>query len=380
MPVRSAFRVALLLVCAGLPARADELLERLSIVDAKQKPRSIAGRIVVEAQDGGLLVEQPDGRLWTVTPAQLAKREPTTARFRPLPIAELQKQLQSELGPQFRVIATPHYLVCSETAEPYAKWCAALFERLFAAFHAHWKQKGLKLVEPEFPLIAVILRNQSRFTEYATADSGPDAAQSQGFYSILSNRMVLYDLTAEDKDRAADAEAITSRLETRLFNVATVVHEATHQIAFNSGLHVRLADNPLWLTEGMAMYFETPDLRSPTGWRTVGAVNKLRLRQFRDYLPRRPADSLQTLLATDQRFTSVETAADAYAEAWLLTHFLLRNRSKAYVTYLRQLAEKTPLVWDTPEQRIELLESATSLSVPELDRELLRYVKKLPAR
>ena len=48
----------------------------------------------------------------------------------------------------------------------------------------------------------------------------------------------------------------------------TVIHEATHQIAFNCGLHTRYADNPLWLTEGMALYFETPDLRSRSGWRT----------------------------------------------------------------------------------------------------------------
>ena len=42
--------------------------------------------------------------------------------------------------------------------------------------------------------------------------------------------------------------------------VSTIVHEATHQIAFNSGLHQRLSDCPKWFSEGIAMYCETPDL------------------------------------------------------------------------------------------------------------------------
>ena len=72
--------------------------------------------------------------------------------------------------------------------------------------------------------------------------------------------------------------------------VSTIVHEATHQIAFNCGLHTRLSDCPRWLSEGIAMYlFETPDLSSPKGWKSIGCVNQLRLEQFAKYLPMRPA-------------------------------------------------------------------------------------------
>src|SRR5213076_2929676 len=99
-------------------------------------------------------------------------------------------------------------------------------------------------------------------------------------YSIQSNRIVLYDLTAGPDSRPAKTlDDITRKIGQSPFNVATVVHEATHQIAFNSGLHTRQADNPLWLTEGMAMYFETPDLSSKSGWKTVGVLNDLRLRK-----------------------------------------------------------------------------------------------------
>ena len=66
--------------------------------------------------------------------------------------------------------------------------------------------------------------------------------------------------------------------------VATIIHEATHQLAFNRGLQARFADVPLWVSEGIALYFETPDLRNSRGWQTVGAVNRVRLDRFRQYL------------------------------------------------------------------------------------------------
>jgi hypothetical protein len=67
--------------------------------------------------------------------------------------------------------------------------------------------------------------------------------------------------------------------------VATIVHEATHQIAFNCGLQQRYADIPLWLCEGMAVYFEAPDLTSTRGWRGIGRVNYPRLETFRKNVP-----------------------------------------------------------------------------------------------
>ena len=98
--------------------------------------------------------------------------------------------------------------------------------------------------------------------------------------------------------------------------VSTVIHEATHQITFNCGLQQRFADIPLWLCEGLAEYFETPDLSFGKGWRTIGEINRPRLSQFQEYLLRRPPDSLNTLLVNDKRFRNPNEALDAYAEAW----------------------------------------------------------------
>jgi len=167
--------------------------------------------------------------------------------------------------------------------------------------------------------------------------------------------------------------------------VATVIHEATHQIAFNCGLQTRLADIPIWLNEGVAMYFETPDLRSSTGWRGIGAVNQNRLFQFRGYYKKRPQDSLLTLMANDrriqgksedERFQGREAILNAYGEAWCLTYYLIRYKPKQFVAYLKFLSEKQPSFIDTPEQRIEQFEQFFG-DLKTLDREFIRQTAKV---
>jgi hypothetical protein len=354
-------------------------LEEFRIKVEKSPEQTVLGRVLIEAQDGGLLVIGRDGKLWSVDTDQLVKRTATEDAFSPLERDELEKQLRKELGPGFETVSTKHYVICSNAGRQYSEWCGTLFERLFDAFQNYWKQRGLTLHEPEFPLIAIVFGNVKQFAAFAQRDAGPDAVTSKGYFSITTNRIVLYDLVAESRGNAnLSAVEFRKSLAAQAFNVATVVHEATHQIAFNSGMHTRYADNPLWLTEGMAMFFETPDLKSDTGWTTVGGVNAPRLKQFKTYLgSRRKADSLATLLKTDGRFTNAKQAVDAYAETWSLTYFLIKEREADYVRYLARLAAKPRLSWDTPEQRLAEFEEVFGKNLKELEAEWLKFARKL---
>jgi hypothetical protein len=158
--------------------------------------------------------------------------------------------------------------------------------------------------------------------------------------------------------------------------VATIIHEATHQVEFNCGLHARYADIPLWVSEGIAIYFETPDLKSSKGWRTIGSVNRVRLLEFKAYLRNRPADSLKTLLSTDDRFRNARTAPQSYAEAWALNYFLIRKRWDQYQAYLQTLAKKGPLRYDDPEERLALFRQHFG-DLEDLEKEFLRYTQQL---
>ena len=368
--------VAVAFVAVGRAATAEPLV-RVTFAEKDGAERAVEGRVLVEAQDGGVLVQGRDGVLWTVTPERLRGREAVGGEFEPLSAEELGEGLLAEFGDGFEIVRTKHYVICTSAGARYAQWCGGLFERLMGAFRGQWR--GLELDDPEFPLPAVVFRDAAQFAAFAAKDAGAGTAESKGYYSIRTNRVVLYDLTAGTGGRPPQTpEEFNARLATSAFNVATVVHEATHQIAFNSGLHRRYADNPVWLTEGMAMYFETPDLTGRTGWKTVGRVNAGRLRQFRDYARnRREAGSLESLLADNARFSEAETAGDAYAEAWALTHFLIKTRRKEYEGYLRELAEKRPLFWDEREERLAEFRAAFGEDLEKLDGEFVRYVGRL---
>jgi hypothetical protein len=157
--------------------------------------------------------------------------------------------------------------------------------------------------------------------------------------------------------------------------IATVVHEATHQIAYNCGLHARYGDCPLWFCEGIAVYFETPDLSSSKSWK-ISALNGMRLPQFYDYLGHRPANSLETLVAKDDRFRDPDKALDAYAEAWALTYFLINKHGKQYIDYVKKISEKKPLLPDAPEDRLKEFQQVFG-DLGDLDREFLRYMQRV---
>lgn len=127
--------------------------------------------------------------------------------------------------------------------------------------------------------------------------------------------------------------------------VATIVHEATHQIAFNSGMQKRFADNPVWLAEGLAMYCETPDLYSSRSWGGIGKVNYDRWDLYRENANNDAVGTLQSLIVDDKRFKDPRTAVDAYAEAWAWTYFLMTWHNEEFVAYINELASR-PMMSD----------------------------------
>jgi len=360
---------------------ANESLWRVTFTDSNDARQTIEGRLIVEAVDGGLLIADRGGALWNITPDRIISSEDTNSAYRPFSRDEARQQLREEFGEQFAVVTTKRYVICSAAGRPYAKWCGMLFERLFAGFYAHWNKKPLDLRQPSGPLVAIVFANHADFAKYATRDAGPATARSKGYYSTRTNRIVLYDLTSENKRPARTIAEINQQLGKSLFNVATVVHEATHQIAFNCGLHTRYADNPLWLTEGMAMYFETPDAKNRSGWRTIGKLNPSRLRQFQKSLTDQDNRlSLESLIATDDRFQDPEVAAAAYAESWALSYFLIKTRRQQYATYLKSISAKGVLQFDTREQRLAEFRAAFGDDVAALEQRFARYMKRVGRR
>jgi hypothetical protein len=374
------FGLALLLCLISEPAaRAVEHV----VMRQNDEEVALSGRLVATPKDAEMLLLTADGTLWAVPPEDLLQQKHDDVPMLPLSPQEMGERLKGEL-PGFDVYTTQHYVICHNTSRAYAQWCGALLERLYKAFTNFWSRKDFELHEPEFPLVALVFADADSYAAYTSKELGANAAAMSGYYSFSTNRVSMYDLTGMQALRAAgnrrsnasEINQMLARPEAER-NVATIIHEATHQIAFNCGLQQRYAPIPRWFSEGMGIYFETPDLSSSKGWRTIGAVNRVQQAGFRRYLQKgRPADSLTTLLLNDERLYDRESFEDAYSESWALTYFLMRYRPKQYLAYLKLMAEKKPLVEDGAKARLRDFQQVFG-DLSQLDAEFVKQMQKL---
>lgn len=344
---------------------------------------SITGEILVEAQDGGVLFRKRDGQIIVIEQEEIIAMVDNDDEVKPLSKKEIEKQLLAELPDDFRVHTTKNFVIAYNTERAYAKWIGGLYERLFRGFLSHWERKrDFKLnKKPEFPLVAIVFRSHAEYSRYVEKELGTTPGSMVAYYNILTNRIAMFDLTSGllPANATLGNRNISEILSApnSLDMVATVIHEGTHQLMFNTGMQTRMSDTPLWINEGLAMFFETPDLENNSGWRAIGQVNRPRLLQFRQEFNSRPENALESMLSVDERFQNEATAGYAYSEAWSFNYFLLKKHSEKYVEYLKFMATKPPLLYDTAEQRLNDFKRFFGDDIAALDREFLDYIQDI---
>ncbi|MEM6471490.1 MAG: DUF1570 domain-containing protein [Planctomycetota bacterium] len=324
-----------------------------------QPSRTVRGEILTEAADGGLMLQSDDGRIWVIQPEQITFRKSDDEELVPVSADELAKRMQEEMPAGFTVHQTAHYVIIHNTNDAYVREVGLLFEQLYRNFYTYWKNQRWELPEPRFPLVALVFSDRKGFLKHAGVEVGSVAENVIGYYHLSSNRMTTF--------RVPDLER----------NIATIIHEATHQLAYNCGLQKRFADNPMWVSEGLAMFFESPDFKSNSRWHGIGRVNQVNLKRWHTYAPRRSGESLLTLLSDDRRFRSPETAEAAYAEAWALTFFLIKTHRKEYVAFLKELSSGKPLAERTARERVELFEETFDKPLERIDRAFVAYMRRV---
>lgn len=356
-------------------ANADEVrLERSG------KAIDLSGSILVEAQDESLLFEANDGQLWIIKPTEVQSKLKTAEPATPTTHDQLASKLLEELPGNFRILKKKHYVIAYQTELAYAKWIAGLYEsRLYSAFEKFWKQKKVKLTESTYPLVVIIFANRPEYERYATRELGQPPGNTVAYYNLMTNRVAMFDLTAEQLAGQVDDRKIDEILTNprAIPMVATIIHEATHQLIFNRGLQQRLADTPLWLNEGLALFFEAPDLRSKRGWRGPGKLNQPRLDLFINNHANRPADAIARMVSDDAQFQRAETGLAAYADAWSFNYFLLKRKPKEFAAYLTHMSTHQPQVNVTPQERLADFTKFFGEDLDKLERDFIKYMKKL---
>jgi len=304
-----------------------------------------------------------DGQLVFFAPSEARDYRKSAPRFAGLSAIEMRQQLATEFGEDYEVSSTGHYLVVHPRGQRVI-W-AQKFEAMYRTFKHYFRVRGFELSEPQYPLVAIVFRTHSEYQQYSRREEANLSPDTLGHYSVRTNRVSLYDVTGGSKSRAA-AE-----------NIDTVVHEATHQTAFNTGIHARFAGVPRWLCEGLASMFEPPGVWDPVNHsRRHDRINDQRFSEFERFVnERRQSGAMVEVIASDRPFKA--DPHGAYAEAWALSFFLSETRPKLYGEYLTRTAERPAFERYTAQQRVEDFRVVFGDDLETLEVQFLQYMDRL---
>ena len=275
--------------------------------------------------------------------------------------------------PQMKIERSAHYVMLHDTpdipgnrasrAQQRIKLMERVYESFLYKFFTQGKE-GERLLIPKEPLLVVLFNERDDYLKYSTRLAS-DLASTAGFYSPAYNISVFYDqgsnamhqqMAKMDADlkkqvdelkrrrapgvgdlvRYQGTMSILTKLVKENDDIEVVTHEATHQLAANTGLLPREIRVPSWVHEGLASYFESP---GEAGWSGVGAVNEERLKWYRALANQRDISKVDFIVG-DQIFSyamSNGATLHAYGQAWALTHFLINQHFPKYMAFCDRL-------------------------------------------
>ncbi len=304
-----------------------------------------------------------DGRLWDVPPAEVKSFRRTASQFTSYSLAEMRGQLMREFGHAFDVSGAGLYLVVHPKGEK-DQW-AHRFEDIYRVFVRYFSVRGLAPARPAVPLVAVVFPTRQGFAKYAAQTGARIGPGVLGYYSPSTNRVLLYDVSRE-----------TGQQEHWQINAETIIHEAAHQVAFNTGIHSRSAMPPRWVAEGLGTLFEAPGVWAPRKFpNQQHRFNRVRLRDFQNRAATRPQGFLPQFVSSDRIFGSDPLAA--YAEAWALTFFLMETRPRDYAKYLGKTAQGAGGMDSNAVERLKTFTDCFGADLQLLEAHYLRYIGSL---
>ena len=331
-------------------------------IKAEMKGRTIIGNPL--AWDGKKMqILRRDGRTTLVPVTGKDDYKVLPQKFTPYAKEKMVKRLRQEFGSKYHVSVTPSFLVVHPIGD-YHTW-AKPFEDLNERFAAYFQTRGVRIDKPEFPLVAVVLRTRGEFDRMLSAyHDSPLSSRTLGYYSPVSNRIITYDQS-------------NGRDKNWFFDTDTVVHEATHQTAFNRGIHSRFGGTARWVTEGLACMFEAEGVHnSYIHTKQVDRVNRGRMTSLMRMISSGKAKGTLERMVRDDRI--FETSPElAYAYAWGLTFFLAETKPKEYLKFLTEDAKREIYSNYSRTDRIEQFSQAFGSDFEKIEAQMFNYLKKV---
>ena len=365
-----------LLSFSNLPATTVQAGESTRMVELSDQNDSYEGKLIAKTPSHVCIMDR-FGLMTSLEINKLKSFRVVAGNYSPISSIGLQQSLKKELPKGYEIAASAHYVVMGRKgkADDYAK----LFEEVYRQVDTFFSVRGFDTHLPEMPMVAFVFGTQAEFKAYCEAQNDQTMTKMRGYYSPKTNRVAMY----EDPSQIIKVTAGVSDQELLppisqdLFASVTgqtadvIIHEGTHQVGFNVGIHSRLGTTPRWVVEGLATVLEPPGIRS-RGKAGKDKVNDERLSWFQgDYSQRPKPGDLARMIASDDTFSG--QTLDTYSLAWSITYFLTENPARAgkFAKYLKKVSDRNPLhVYSAKERLTDFQEIFGDISRVEV--ELLR--------
>lgn len=275
--------------------------------------------------------------------------------------------------------ASDHFLVVSDASPSAVAAMLNSLERTRSSLLADLRARGYRIHEPPTRHLAILFADQPAFTEFAKED-GHVIKGARGYYKPTARRLQLFDPESTESVKEADATLAKNEEAIRVQQEATnraranrvtraqastmqrqvdqaraqlaqqraqrdavvdqglkvvAIHELVHQLLFECGVQSATGLNPLWLSEGLAVAFETSDPRVP------GHPESMRDERFAQarqgllagrFLPLRVLVEATTI--PSQSRPGDEDELDFYAQSCMLVRWCMTQRPAEFLSFL----------------------------------------------
>lgn len=321
-PVRTILALAL-----GFAPLASQIEAQPPLLEV-QVPGGVERGLPIHWTDGEALLLRTDGSIRHLQGEETRKHQALSQSFAPLTAIQLRATLSQELGRDVDIQTTASYLVATSKGD--AELWGQKFTQLQAGFLRFFSTRGWPLPAADFPLIAIVWPSGEAFQRQAAQQGIRLGDQTLGYYSSMDNRMHLFQ-QRHSRPQWFDTDKV-------------ILHEATHQLAYNMGVHQRLSDTPLWVVEGLASLFESPAFAiGPDRGPLPERINQARFQTWKAMAndPKKLLSELESLIRTDKLFQ--QNPDHAYAMSWAISFYLAERDGSRFMKWLQHLSKLQPL-------------------------------------
>ncbi|MFQ5425162.1 MAG: DUF1570 domain-containing protein [Phycisphaerae bacterium] len=333
--------------------------------------------------------------LWTgvVYAGPLAATQPGLSDVLPLDVPAL-RALRAEVGERFRVTQTPHFVIVSDSGADRVRQTRDTIEATYDRVRTFATAMGPVARRPPCKMTVLLFDTWAGYEGHARKIGFVVSESVPGAFDSRSNQCLMYNFAhsalIRQKRRELSAalagggvtgpaasrrrrriEGLSRQIASyeRLINATVVRHEIAHQVLANIGLQRPELGMRRWLTEGLAMQFESE-----------GPVNRYRLEDLTSTETRRNPIEARSLITDPKRLgPGAERLPIAYATAWGLVRFLIDRRPRAFRDYLTGTGPAEPSGATEVRREAAAFEAAFGALDEAFESEFRGYTRELAA-